>query len=214
MPFYILKGLVIGFSIAAPVGPIGLLCIRRSMAEGQRVGLATCLGAATADAGYGCVAAFGLTGVSSFLVGHRIWLSLIGSLFLCYLGVRTFISNPAVRAANVQAGRLLSAYLSTLFLTLTNPMTILSFVAVFAGLGLGASANYLGAGSLVAGVFIGSALWWLLLSCGAARFQSWLGHGWMRFINRLSGNVIFALRRHLSPARRHVSAPMRTSLTR
>jgi threonine/homoserine/homoserine lactone efflux protein len=119
MPFYILKGLVIGFSIAAPVGPIGLLCIRRSMAEGQRVGLVTGLGAATADAGYGCVAAFGLTGVSGFLVGHRIWLSLIGGLFLCYLGVRTFISNPAARAANVQAGGLLPAYLSTLFLTIT-----------------------------------------------------------------------------------------------
>src|SRR6202040_3901194 len=102
-----------------------LLCIRRSMAEGQRVGLVTGLGAATTDAGYGCVAAFGLTGVSSFLVGHRIWLSLIGGLFLCYLGVRTFIGKPAVRAANVQAGGLLSAYLSTLFLTLTNPMTIL-----------------------------------------------------------------------------------------
>jgi threonine/homoserine/homoserine lactone efflux protein len=192
MSFYILKGLVIGFSIAAPVGPVGLLCIRRSMAEGQRVGFVTGLGAATADASYGCVAAFGLTGVSSFLVGHRIWLSLIGGLFLCHLGVRTLINNPVVRPENVQAGSLLSAYLSTLFLTLTNPTTILSFVAVFAALGMEVSANYLGAGSLVAGVFIGSALWWLLLSCGAAQFQSRLDHGWMHFINRLSGSVIFA----------------------
>ena len=93
-----LKGLAIGFSIAAPVGPIGVLCIRRSLLEGWRVGLATGLGAASADAIYGCVAAFGLTAVSSALVSHRWWLGFPGGLFLCYLGVRTFISSPADRA--------------------------------------------------------------------------------------------------------------------
>ena len=189
---FILKGLVIGFSIAAPVGPIGVLCIRRSLAEGRQIGLATGLGAATADAAYGCVAAFGLTTVSNFLVGHRSWLGLLGGLFLCYLGVRTFISSPASRVAENRGGGLVSAYLSTLFLTLTNPMTILSFAAVFAGFGLGASPDYPAAGLLVAGVFIGSALWWLLLSSGVALFQSRVGSGWMQAINRLSGCVIFA----------------------
>lgn len=189
---FILKGLVIGFSIAAPVGPIGVLCIRRSLAEGRQVGLATGLGAATADAAYGCIAAFGLTAVSSFLVGHRSWLGFLGGLFLCCLGVRIFISSPASRVAEIRGCGLLSAYLSTLFLTLTNPMTILSFVAVFAGFGLGASPDYLAAGLLVAGVFIGSALWWLLLSSGVALFQSRVGSGWMQAINRLSGCVIFA----------------------
>src|SRR5438045_1614241 len=100
---FIIKGLVIGFSIAAPVGPIGVLCIRRSLAEGRQVGLATGLGAATADAAYGCVAAFGLTAISSFLVGHRSWLGFFGGLFLCYLGVRTFISSPVSRVTEIRA---------------------------------------------------------------------------------------------------------------
>src|SRR5204863_8595800 len=92
---FMLKGLAIGFSIAAPVGPIGVLCIRRSLAEGRRIGLVTGLGAATADAAYGCVAAFGLTAISGFLVGQRGWLALLGGLFLCYLGIRIFSSRPA-----------------------------------------------------------------------------------------------------------------------
>src|SRR5215831_7933665 len=96
---FLMKGTIIGFSIAAPVGPIGILCIRRSLAEGRQVGLATGLGAATADAGYGCVAGFGLTAVSSFLVGQKFWLGVLGGMFLCYLGVRTFFSRPAAQAA-------------------------------------------------------------------------------------------------------------------
>ena len=187
-----LKGLAIGVAIAAPVGPIGVLCIRRSLLEGRQVGLATGLGAATADAIYGCVAAFGLTAISSALVGYRSWLGFLGGLFLCYLGVRTFTSSAAAQVAETQGRGLLSAYLSTFFLTLTNPMTILSFVAVFAGFGLGSSPNYLAAGVLVTGVFIGSALWWLLLSSGVGLFQSRIGSGWMRVINRLSGCIIFA----------------------
>ena len=187
-----LKGLAIGFSIAAPVGPIGVLCIRRSLLEGRQVGLATGMGAATADAIYGCVAAFGLTAISSTLVGYRSWLGFLGGLYLCYLGVRTFMSSPAARVAQIQGRGLLAAYLSTLFFTLTNPMTILSFVAVFAGFGLGSSPNYLAASVLVTGVFIGSALWWLLLSSGVGLFQSRVGSGWMQVINRLSGCIIFA----------------------
>src|SRR2546423_10957368 len=187
-----LKGLAIGFSIAAPVGPIGVLCIRRSLSEGRQVGLATGLGAATADAIYGCVAAFGLTAVSSALVGHRSWLGLSGGLFLCYLGVRTFMSGAAARVAESPGRGLLAAYLTAFFLTLTNPMTILSFVAVFAGFGLGLSPNYLAAGVLVTGVFIGSALWWLLLSGGVGLFQSRVDSGWMQLINRSSGCIIFA----------------------
>src|ERR1041385_1465797 len=108
-----LKGVIIGFSIAAPVGPIGVLCVRRSLADGRRIGLAAGLGAATADAIYGGIAGFGLTAVSSFLVGQRFWLGLVGGLYLCYLGVSTFISRPAERPAEVRGGGLLSAYLST-----------------------------------------------------------------------------------------------------
>ena len=184
--------MVIGFSIAAPVGPIGVLCIRRALAVGVRAGLVTGLGAATADALYGCIAGFGLTVVSVFLVGQRFWLSLAGGLFLCYLGLRTFTSRPAEKPAEVRNGGLLSAYLTTLFLTLTNPMTILSFVAVFAGLGLGQSTDYFRAMMLVTGVFAGSAFWWLLLSTGVALYRSRLNSGYMNAINKVSGAVILA----------------------
>jgi threonine/homoserine/homoserine lactone efflux protein len=189
---FILKGILIGFSIAAPVGPIGVLCIRRSVAHGRRSGLATGLGAATADAVYGCVAGFGLTVVSNFLVGQKFWLGFLGGLFLCYLGVRTFVSPPNEQPTDAPSGGLFSAFLSTFFLTVTNPMTILSFVAIFAGLGLAKSANYLNASALVAGVFAGSALWWLLLSGGAALFRSKITLGWMHLLNRVSGTIILA----------------------
>ena len=189
---FMLKGMAIGFAIAAPVGPIGVLCIRRSLAGGRQIGLATGLGAATADAAYGCVAAFGLTVVSGFLVGQRGWLAFLGGLFLCYLGIRTFISRPAEQAAGVRGGGLLSAYFSTLLLTLTNPTTILSFVAVFAGFGLAGTPGYLAGSLLVAGVFLGSALWWLLLSSGVALFRSRVSSTWMQTANRLSGSVLFA----------------------
>lgn len=187
---FLLKGIAIGFAIAAPVGPIGVLCIRRSLAEGQKIGFATGLGAATADALYGCVAAFGLTAISNFLVQQKWWLGLFGGLFLCYLGIRTLMSKPAEQAANAGGKGLASAFASTLVLTLTNPMTILSFVAVFAGFGLGASADYWSACALVAGVFLGSAAWWLALSCGVSLLRSRVTSNWMLWVNRLSGAII------------------------
>jgi threonine/homoserine/homoserine lactone efflux protein len=189
---FVLKGLLLGFSIAAPVGPIGVLCIRRSLAEGRHIGLATGLGAATADAVYGAIAAFGLTVVSNVLVAQRFWLGLAGGLFLCYLGVRTFISAPRQDVTESRSSGLLPAYASTFVLTLMNPMTILSFVAVFAGLGLGASASYGAASATVAGVFLGSALWWLLLSTSVSLFRSRTGGAWMRPVNHVSGAIIFA----------------------
>lgn len=186
------KGAVIGFSIAAPVGPIGLLCIRRTLAEGRAVGLATGLGAATADAAYGFVAAMGLTSISGFLVGQRWWLGILGGLFLCYLGIRTFLNRPAEQAAASRGAGVAGAFLSTLFLTLTNPITILSFVAVFAGLGLGEAPSQARAGGLVVGVFLGSACWWLLLSGGVALCRARIQSEWMQTINRVSGTLILA----------------------
>jgi threonine/homoserine/homoserine lactone efflux protein len=189
---YFLKGSIIGLSIAAPVGPIGLLCIRRSLAEGRGMGLATGLGAATADALYGAVAGFGLAIVSDFLVAQRGLLGIVGGLFLCYLGIRTFLAKPAQQTQEVRASGLGSAYAATFVLTMTNPMTILSFVAVFAGLGLAASPNYFAATLLVFGVFVGSALWWLFLSTVASLFRSRITPAWMRGVNRLSGAIILA----------------------
>ena len=116
----LLRGGLIGLAIAAPVGPIGVLCIRRTLADGWVFGLVSGLGAATADALYGCIAGFGLTLVSAALISHQAWLRLAGGLFLCYLGTRTLISRPAEQAASVRGGGLWRAYGSTLFLTLTN----------------------------------------------------------------------------------------------
>jgi threonine/homoserine/homoserine lactone efflux protein len=188
---FFLRGVAIGFSIAAPVGPIGVLCIRRTLADGRRCGFASGLGAATADAVYGCVAGFGLTAVSDLLVSQQTWLRLIGGLFLCYLGVKSFIARPAASTTAPKDSALTGAYVSTLFLTLTNPMTILSFAAVFAGLGLGGGAtDYAGALLLVLGVFLGSALWWLFLSGGVGLFRDKLNDEHFRWINRISGTII------------------------
>jgi threonine/homoserine/homoserine lactone efflux protein len=190
---FLLKGLILGFVIAAPVGPIGVLCIRRSLEDGPQVGLITGLGAATADVIYGCIAAFGLTAISTFLVSQRFWLGFLGGLFLCYLGIRTFVSKPTDGRVEGQGKGRFSAYLSTFFLTVTNPMTILSFTVVFAALGLGTTSNYLDATALVAGVFVGSAAWWLLLSSGVGIFRSRFSSRSLMFVNRLSGVVIFLL---------------------
>ena len=188
------KGMIIGFAIAAPVGPIGVLCIRRTLAEGRISGLVSGLGAATADALYGAVAALGLTFVAEFLVGGQGWLRLVGGAFLLFLGVRTFLARPADRAAPAARSGLPGAYASALFLTLTNPTTILSFAAIFAGLGVavGADGDVLSAMSLVLGVFLGSATWWFVLSGVTSLFRTRLSVRGLRWVNRISGTVIAA----------------------
>jgi threonine/homoserine/homoserine lactone efflux protein len=189
---FFFKGLIIGFSIAAPVGPIGVRCIRRSLEQGTLAGLTAGLGAATADAVYGCIAGFGLTAVSGFLVRQQFWLALVGGGFLCYLGVRTFLSRPAEQAATLGTGSLAATYGTTFLLTLSNPATILSFVAVFAGFGLGQAADYAAAIVLVLGVFTGSALWWMILSGGVGLIRNRVSVQWMKAINRLSGCILLA----------------------
>lgn len=187
---FFLRGLILGFSIAAPVGPIGVLCIRRTLAEGRVVGFVSGLGAATADAIYGSVAAFGLTAIAMWLTGGQSWLRLAGGLFLCYLGIRTWRAVPVAGSSPSGSRGLLESYVSTLLLTLTNPMTILSFAAIFAALGITTSARYASAVALVAGVFCGSALWWLILSAVAGAFHRTLSTTELRWVNRLSGAII------------------------
>jgi threonine/homoserine/homoserine lactone efflux protein len=187
----ILKGIIMGFSIAAPVGPIGVLCIRRTISNGRLSGLVSGLGAASADGLYGCVAAFGLTFISSFLVSQQFWLRLIGGAFLCYLGVKTLVSHPAEQAASASSTSIWGDYLSTFFLTVTNPMTILSFAAVFAGMGLAAAGGgYDTAGLLVLGVVMGSALWWLCLSGIVGKFRQKFNTTGLVWVNRISGLII------------------------
>ncbi|MFZ3149717.1 MAG: LysE family translocator [Methanothrix sp.] len=188
---FLLRGFVIGLSIAAPIGPINVLCISRTLAEGRLIGIVSGLGGATADVVYGCVAGFGLTFVSSILINQQAWLRLIGGLFLCYLGAKTFLAEPAKRAASSKGNGLVGAYTSTFFLTLTNPMTILSFVALFAGLGLASTGgNFMSATSLVFGIFIGSSSWFLILCSSVDIFRGKLSPSRMQWINRISGAII------------------------
>lgn len=183
---FLLQGAAIGFAIAAPVGPIGVLCIRRTLAEGRLAGFVSGLGAATADAIYSCIAGFGLTFISSILMNQQAWLHLIGGLFLCYWGIKTFLAKPVERTALPEG--ITGAYASIFLLTLTNPMTILSFTAIFAGLGL--SENFRSAAALVMGVFIGSAIWWLILSGCVGVFRKRVDSQWLQWINRISGIII------------------------
>jgi threonine/homoserine/homoserine lactone efflux protein len=188
------RGLAIGFAIAAPVGAIGLLCIRRTLANGRLAGFVSGLGAATADAFYGGVAALGLTAISSTLIAHQDIVRLVGGAFLCYLGTRTAIGAPTVEASAGSTRGLAAAYGSTLALTLTNPTTILSFAAVFAGLGLGTSASdRQSAAAMVLGVFLGSAFWWLILSGGVGHFRRAMTPERLQWVNRISGGLLVAL---------------------
>src|SRR6266849_3116306 len=155
------RGLLIGLSIAAVVGPMCILCIQRTVSRGQLYGLISGIGIATADAVYGSIAAFGLTVITGFLVSQQGWI------------------------------RFLGAYVSTFLLTLTNPLTILSFAAIFAGIGVGGtSKSYLAALMVVLGVFAGSALWWCVLTGGVSLLRGKFTPQWLQWINRISGIII------------------------
>jgi threonine/homoserine/homoserine lactone efflux protein len=188
-----LRGLLIGFSIAAPVGPIGILCIRRTLAEGRLAGFLSGMGAASADMFYGALAAFGLTAIQDVLLGQSDWLRLVGGIFLLYLGLKTFLAKPAEQAAKSSRNGLFGAYLTTFFLTITNPITILSFIAIFAGLRLvETGGNYVAASTMVLGVFLGSAIWWFTLSSVVGLLRDRFNTIWRIWINRIAGMVIFS----------------------
>jgi threonine/homoserine/homoserine lactone efflux protein len=184
-----LKGLLFGFLLAATVGPMWVLCFRRTLAHGALAGFVSGMGIAVADGLYGAVAAFGLTAVSGFLLQHRFWISLAGGAFLVYLGITILISNPTINDRELPKVSHSKAFFSTLGLTLANPPTILAFAAIFAGLGLVAS-DYLTASLVVLGVFLGSASWWILLAAGAGWLRGRVGPTLFRAINILSGLTI------------------------
>jgi threonine/homoserine/homoserine lactone efflux protein len=188
---YLVKGFVIGFSLALPVGPIALLCIRRTLARGPASGVASGMGAATADGVYGLIAGFGITFISNFLFSHHIILRLIGGCILIYLGIRIFLSIPREKPTSGEEKGLVHDYVSALLLTFTNPMTVVAFAAIFAAAGVGeTNGNYLGAAVLVAGIVLGSALWWLLLSGAVSWFHGKVNVRVLRFVNRVSGTLI------------------------
>lgn len=188
---FFVRGLLIGFSIAATVGPMCILCMQRTLYKGQIYGLVSGLGIATADAVYGSIAAFGLTLITNFLVNQQGWVRLIGGLFLIYLGLKTVITKPAERAATAKANGYFGAYASTFLLTLTNPLTILSFAAIFAGIGVGgANKSSVSASTVVLGVFTGSTLWWCILTSGISLSRRKFTPQWLLWINRISGIIL------------------------
>lgn len=191
-PLFFARGVVLGFTIAAAVGPISLLTIRRTLAYGRIYGLASGLGVALADATYGGIAAFGLTAVTSILVGGRFVLGIVGGLFLLVLAWRTMTSRPdAVAVADDRPG-LVGAFISIFGLTMTNPMTILSFAAIFAGLGVVGRGGS-DAALLTLGVFCGSASWWLILTWVVSVLRTRVTGGGLTWVNRVSGVVLLGV---------------------
>jgi len=188
---FLIKGLLIGFSIAIPVGPIALLCIARTLEKGRISGLVTGMGAATADATYGLIAGFGLTFITRWMTSYEFWIHSIGGIFLFYLGLKTFLSKPAAKKAKLDEASLLKSYISTTFLTLTNPSTILSFMAIFAGLGIGSSSgSYFESSIFVLGVFLGSAAWWVILSTAISMLREKITKKHLAIGNKISGLLI------------------------
>ena len=182
-----LKGFAFGFVLAATVGPMWVLCFRRTVEQGALAGFASGMGIAVADGIYGAVAAFSLTAISGFLLAQSFWLGLAGGIFLLYLGIQCLIANPVPPQEKLQERiSLARAFLSTLGLTLANPPTILAFVAIFAGLGL-VSSDYGTAALVVLGVFLGSAAWWIFLAAGANWLRGRAGPKLFRAINLVSG---------------------------
>ena len=194
-PALTVRGFILGFAIAAAVGPISLLVIRRTLAGGRIAGLISGLGVATADATYGAIAAFGLGAVTQALVDARHVLGLIGGLFLLWLAWNTARAEPNDPATlKPRCAGLAAAYLSILGLTLTNPMTILSFGALFAGLGV-TSTEAGGAALITVGVLLGSVVWWVVLTSVVSALRTRVTPTWIRRINIASGVAIgvFAL---------------------
>lgn len=186
------KGLIVGFAIAAPVGPIGVLCISRTLTEGRLRGLATGVGAAVADALYGGIAGFGLNMVAALMLEQLVWIRVIGGSLLCLMGYKILRTKVDEQTEGASAAKgIAGAFASSFFLTLTNPLTLLSFAAVLAGLRLHELRGQPGElWLLVLGIFAGSSLWWIVLTLGTGLFRRKLSPRGLRWINLVSGAVV------------------------
>ena len=183
--------MVAGLALAAPGGPVGLLCIRRTLSRGMLSGFLSGMGAAVADAIYASVAAFGVTVISSTLARYSNVLEIVGGLLLCVLGIHAIVSHRAVKEHEITAQNMVQTFFSTLVLTLTNPATIIGYAALFSALGLiDEEGSRQGAIVLVVGVFAGSALWWLLLSTVMHHIRHFISECGLRWINLVSGSFL------------------------
>lgn len=191
---FLLKGILVGVVIAVPVGPVGILCIRRTILDGRLAGLSSGLGAATADSVFGIIAGFGLTVISDSLFYYQDYLRVGAAAFLLYVGITALMSDPmAKRRSEDDPHGLFGDFASTFVLTITNPVTILSFLAIFGAIGFtGEEATMAHAAILVAGVWGGSFLWWIGLIAGAGLMRLSFRRQHLVWINRGSGGVLVA----------------------
>ncbi len=189
--YLIIQGVLIGFVVAVPVGPLGLLCISRALATGALCGLFSGLGVATADALAASLAALGISFVSGFLTEHQIVLRPAGGVFLCYLGWQIYRTKPKVASVPSSVNGLFNAYATTFFLTFSNPVTILSFIAIYAGWHVPSlHGRYFAAALLTLSVFIGSALWWIGLFIAMTVFREKFTLDALGWVHRVSGVLI------------------------
>jgi len=190
---FLLKGILVGIVIAVPVGPVGILCIRRTILDGRLAGLFSGLGAATADSVFGIVAGFGLTVISDSLFYYQDYLRVGAAAFLLYVGISALMSDPMSKRSDDDPHGLFGDFASTFVLTITNPVTILSFLAIFGAIGFtGEEATMAHAAILVAGVWGGSFLWWIGLIAAAGLLRLSFRRQHLVWINRGSGGVLVA----------------------
>lgn len=185
-----IRGFVIGLTIAAAVGPITLLVIRRTIDHGGWYGFASGLGVATADATYAAIAAFGLTAITSVLVSGQVLLGVVGGAVIAVMGVRTMLSRPTGPAADAERPGMAGAFASIYALTMTNPLTIVLYAGVFAGIGLVAGAGFVDAAVVTLAAWLGSTLWWVVLCAIVGWARARVSSRALLWINRLSGAAL------------------------
>lgn len=187
---FLLKGIITGFGMAVPIGPIGIICIRKTLYHGKAQGQVVGIGAAIADLFYSCIAAFGISFISNFIAREHVWIRVVGGILLLIIGIKTFLAKPKVKDTGIEEAKGLTAFVSVLFLTLSNPLTFFAFIAIFSALGIEKEFQFLSALSLVAGVFIGSFGWFFLLSSFVNRYKGKVSaKGWF-WLNKVAGIII------------------------
>jgi len=186
---FFVKGFVVGLLVAVPVGPVGVVCVHRLLTRGKLHGLVSGFGAATADAVWAAVVVFGLTLVSNFLTKHEMWFHVVGGIFLCVLGVRTFFSKERTGSEHNVGLNHIGNYGSAFLITIMNPVVVLAFAAVFAGLEI-VSKNHVQMGLLIGGVFAGSAAWWVVLSAAAGIFNKQFNASSLNWLHKVAGVII------------------------
>lgn len=191
---FLIKAMILGFSLAAPVGPIGLLVISRTIRKGRLYGFVSGLGATFADGVYGCIAGFGFGAIISFLMNHIDVIKPVGCVIMCLIGIKTFLSKTHFQQIKAKESKnLIGAFTSVFFLTLSNPITILFFIALFSGLGLHIEDSYFSIFTFIIGVLLGSAAWWLILSSITSVIRHKINEKTISVINKIAGTALIVL---------------------